>query len=699
MKQRRTLRQLSILALAITVFFMLFASDARADALPYRSYNYDHWQNIVFTPAPYEPDDVIKGRMLTYEGESIGDFVNPQDLAVTADGTIYLADTGNNRIVILDASAREVKGIIRSFDNNGKEDTFDQPGGVAVSEKGQIYIADSQNHRVVVLNEDGSLDRIVEDPQSEVLEEGFVFVPLKLTVDYADRIFCVAQNMFEGIMVFEDDGSFSGFFGTIHVDITPWEKFWRWVATKEEREKSQLFIPTEFTGVDVDPDGFVYASNIDTNGIQGVRRLNPKGEDVIRMGSNENLGGDLWTDGDTDYAGPSQFTDVVYRENGIYSCMDRRRGRIFTYDHEGNLLYIFGGIGTQEGTFRLPAAIDSVNGELLVLDATNADLTCFKETEYGRLINRAVALRYDGDERAAVELWKQVLILDENNELANIGIGKAYLTAGEYEIAMKYLEKGRAREYYSVAFRRYRNAFLARHIGTFLTMLLILSVCGAWILRKRKTKVREKKAVTGKWGYMVHTILHPMDGYYWIRHRERGSVGIAVLMVMILSFSFSANRLLAGFLVNDVYPGSVNSLYELIAVLILFLLLCVSNWSVTCLMNGEGRLKDIAVAIGYGTVPVSISLVSATLISHVIAYREQAFYYLLLAFGITYGLIMMLIGIMQVHNYSLGKTLLTVILTFAAFLILVFLLLLLTSLMGSVAGFFRSIYLEIIFRG
>ena len=39
------------------------------------------------------------------------------------------------------------------------------------------------------------------------------------------------------------------------------------------------------------------------------------------------------------------------------------------------------------------------------------------QTQYGDLINRAVGLRYDGDETQAVDLWKQVLMLDENNEL------------------------------------------------------------------------------------------------------------------------------------------------------------------------------------------------------------------------------------------------------------------------------------------
>ena len=201
-----------------------------------------------------------------------------------------------------------------------------------------------------------------------------------------------------------------------------------------------------------------------------------------------------------------------------------------------------------------------------------------------------------------------------------------------------------------------------------------------------------------KWSYMFYTISHPMDGYYWIRHRDYGSVPLAILMVFLFSCSFTANRLLASFVINDLDPRGVDALYELMGVMAFYLLLCVSNWSITCLMNGEVRLKDIAIAVGYGTVPMTFVMVASTIISQFIADDEQAFYGILIGVGIAYGVIMMLIGIMQVHNYTLGKTLLTLFLTFVAALIIVFLLLLLSNLLGMVYNFFHSIYTELIFR-
>ena len=201
-----------------------------------------------------------------------------------------------------------------------------------------------------------------------------------------------------------------------------------------------------------------------------------------------------------------------------------------------------------------------------------------------------------------------------------------------------------------------------------------------------------------KWKYAFYTVSHPMDAYYEIRHRERGSVPVAVVLVMLFSFSFSINRIAASFVVNDVYPLSVNALTELIAVLLLYLLFCVGNWSITCLMEGEGRLKDIAIAVGYAMIPIIVCYNLATLVSQFVAADEEAFYWVILVVGIAYGLLMMLMGIMQVHNYTLGKTLVTIFLTFIAMFIIIFIVLLFADLITQVYNFFYSIYQELIYR-
>ena len=432
---------------------------------------------------------------------------------VGADNRVLVVEDGaavqiaqNNAVLVTDGQGN-VTATVTGYEKDGEWNAFAAVNGVEgvalnyvcdgtkktnQRVQRQLVISDSKDQQIV-LDAELNVTRVCDDPDSEVLDDGYLFTPLKVSVDYAGRIYCVAQNMFEGIMVFETNGEFTGFFGTIEVTISAWDKFWRKLATKEERSKQQLFIPTEFTGIDIDEEGFVYASNVDTNGTQAVRRLNPKGEDVIRKGPQANLGGDLSINGTSTYAGASKIVDVVYREKGMYSLLDSKRGRIFTYDHEGNLLYVFGGLGSQEGTVTTPVAIEYAGDRILALDSKQASILVYGETEYGRLINEAVGLRYDGDESQAVALWEEVLRLDENNELANVGIGKAYLSAGDNEKAMEYLKRGMSQDYYSVAFKRYRNEILKENIQWILTGAVVL-IAAAWIFFKVvKPKIKAKR--------------------------------------------------------------------------------------------------------------------------------------------------------------------------------------------------------------
>jgi len=198
--------------------------------------------------------------------------------------------------------------------------------------------------------------------------------------------------------------------------------------------------------------------------------------------------------------------------------------------------------------------------------------------------------------------------------------------------------------------------------------------------------------------YFRRTLLHPVDSFYEIRHREHGSVPIALICVFLFGFAFTMNRIFASFIVNEIDPRRVNGLTEIGSVFLLFLLFCVGNWSVTCLMSGEGRLKDIVTVTGYSLTPLIAVYIPATLLSHVVAAGEEVFYHFAIAIGIIWFGILVLMGIMTVHNYSLLKTLITLVLTFFAMFILIFLALLVYDLINQVYVFIYSIYTELIFR-
>lgn len=198
--------------------------------------------------------------------------------------------------------------------------------------------------------------------------------------------------------------------------------------------------------------------------------------------------------------------------------------------------------------------------------------------------------------------------------------------------------------------------------------------------------------------HAFYSLSHPFDGFYEVRHDGKGSLLLALMFVFFASFSYSLNRQYASFIVNDTNPLDVNSLIDLVSIFAIFFLFCAGNWSITTLMEGEGRFKDIVTATGYSVIPIILFFLPATFLSHLIAANEEAFYFLLIGLAVAWALLLIFMSNMTIHNYTLTKALATMLFTGIAMLIILFLLFLLFSLMQQIYGFFNSLYMEIIFR-
>jgi tetratricopeptide (TPR) repeat protein len=458
--------------------------------------------------------------------------------------------------------------------------------------------------------------------------------------------------------------------------------------------------------MDLDDEGFVYAVNpVNYASGNAVKRLNPGGTDVLtNFKADKPIIGDLNT---IDPMNASDFRDVDYRGGGIYSVIDFRKGRVFTYDHEGNLLYVFGGSGSVNGLTRKTSAIEALSDQtLLLLDQGRGELLLYEATEYGNLINEAIRMRFDGDEAAAVSLWEEVLKLDANNQLAYAGIGKAYLASGDNAKAMEYLKKGMDVQYYSAAYKRYRNEQLRDVLPVLLSCVIALAA--AWIMFKRYRRMRPKPAAVqvkdtrftrakDKFKYSFYVLTHPADGFYDLRHEEKGSMGVVFCYLFLFIVSYIVLNQSSGLVVNQNSVRYYNGLVDLIAILALFLLVCVGNWTVTTLMNGEGRFKDIAMVVGYSLLPMVLLFIPATILSNFLAQGEEVLYWLLLGISVVYFAILLFVGIMTVHHYTALKTIATIFLTFASMFVVLFLIMLVTSLLQQVYIFLESVYIELFY--
>jgi hypothetical protein len=199
--------------------------------------------------------------------------------------------------------------------------------------------------------------------------------------------------------------------------------------------------------------------------------------------------------------------------------------------------------------------------------------------------------------------------------------------------------------------------------------------------------------------FLFRLLAHPFDGFYGVRHEGKGSVLLAFIVTALFSLSFSINRVYASFVVNDINPLTVDSLGELRAVFALYILFCAANWSITCLMNGEGRFRDILTAVGYALFPLVLVFIPATIVSQGIAANEEAFYWILIVLGIGWSAVLVTIGIMTIHGYTLGKTLATLILTLISMFLIIFVALMVLNMLNQIIAFVSSIYMELLFRG
>lgn len=708
------------------------AGDPATIAVPYVSYTYDYWQMPVPAPQAYMPVKVLQGSEL-----GIGGLSAPRDIFVDHNHFIYIADTGNNRIIKLDSDFQLLNEFIE-FEYDNELDSFNAPRGIFVTTSGEIFIADRNNSRIVVLDQNGNLIRIIGPPNPEysgVLRADFRYNPSRLAVDQVGRIFVVSNEVYDGLLEFDPEGKFRGFIGAPKVSPSFIDYLWRRFSSEERRKLLTLFLPTEHSSIDIDERGFIYATVTDgeIRYTEAIRRLNPSGEDVMRrMGFHPPIGdyGSALLDqhGEATLAS-SLLVDVIARENGIYSALDQRRGRVFTYDANGNLLYVFGGIGNSFGTFQSPEALAELAGKMLVLDRGTNMITVFEPTDYAKAIHAAIAYYHDDDWDSSVVEWEKVKQMNVNLDVAHTGIGRAQFREDQFAAAMESFRLGEDRENYSKAFALYRreviyNSFNKVVIGVVCFALLMFIIIklrlihklgvtiGSWekslesraeiaatnLQRQTLKQVNGVFDLVRSLAYALFVIVHPAEGFWDLKHEKRGNLVSAVVLLILLTLSFVYSRQYTGFIFNPRDLNKLNIYVELASILIPFLLWCAVNWSLTTISEGKGSFKDIFITIAYACTPLIIVNFPLTFISNYITVEEGTFYHTITSLTVMWAIILIFIGTMQVHQYDFKKTALFSLLTIIGIGLTLFIGLLFFNLAEQVYQFFSELHIEIVLR-
>lgn len=461
------------LLLLITVFAPTSLANAQTSNY---TYNYDFFGVNYESPDTYTPENRVFGSDL-----GIGDFKNPAGMFVK-DDHIFICDSGNNRIVEVDKNFTLINTIQKVL-LDGKPSALKNPQDIFVTPNNDLYICDTGNNRVLHLDNNLKVVHVYTKPNDSTIKKDQAFIPLKGVVDTAGRLYLMAQNITKGFIVFDKEGNFSGYRGANKVKVSFMEVLEKRMMTKAQRARMEMFVPTEYSNIAIDKDNFLFATTetfevpeLKNGSANPVRKINSLGDDIlIRNGYFKPIG-EIWWDSAGDISGPSRFVDVTAMDNDTYYCLDRNRGRIFAYDFQGNLLFVFGGLGNRLGYFKYPVALDHMGTDLVVLDSKAGCVTRFRLTEFGTLISKGLAEYKAGRYDASARYWKKVNRLNGNYDMAYIGIGRALLRQERYHEAMAYFKTKNDTKNYSKAFQEYRKEWVEENIGYILAVIIALII-------------------------------------------------------------------------------------------------------------------------------------------------------------------------------------------------------------------------------
>ena len=701
-----------ILALMAAVILVLGSLPVSA-ITPYSTYTYSIDGFALMSPDAYTPDRDINSAYMGVD-PAIDD---PRDLFVDGNKNIYIADAANNRIVVLDRYYK-LKFYINEFVNGqGVKDSLKNPSGVYVTDS-KIYVADTDNNRIVMYELDGTFYKVIEEPDSDVFPEGSIYKPVAIAVDNYGRIYVISSTTYMGVIAINEEGDFQGFIGAQKVSVSAIDIIWRKFQTKQQRKLSQQYVSTEFNNITIDENGFIYVttSSISENQQQAaiksksgtyapVKKLNTAGSDIMKRNGFFGPGGEVNVTNlsTAEITGASKIIDAAIGPDETWSIIDEKRSKVYTYDSEGNLLFIFGDKGQQLGNIQSIEAIAYLDTDILVLDKTADAISVFRRTEYGDLLLSAIRNTNERNYDTTIDYWTEILKRNNNFDTAYIGIGKSLYRSAEYEESLDYYKSAYDTKNYSESYKEIRKNWIAKYIALIpivvvaIVVLLVLFNKYAAKLNKKTQLKKGRKTFWEELIYANHLIVHPFDGFWDLKHEYRGSVRASFVWLALAILTFYYQSVGTGYVFNPRQNYST-ILIQLSAVLVPVLLWSVANWCLTTLFDGEGSFKDIFVATCYALVPIPILIIPSVILSNFALASEATIINLLVSIAFIWCGLLIFFGTMVTHDYTFGKNVIISLATIVGMGVIMFIGILFSTLLAKIVSFISSIVTEITYR-
>ena len=675
------MRKKGIALLLLSALLIMQAGSALA-SVPYRTFTLGMDGNLVQTQAAYEPI-----RTMTRFGETT--LKNPADMRMGPDGNLYIADDGNNRILVITQNGEYVKEI-------GNKKSLKSAQGVFVDGDLNVFVADEKARAVVVFDKDGNEIRTYTKPtDTPLFGENAAFKPNKIVLDKRSNLYIASTGNTNGIVQLSPvgDGEFLGYYGANQSRVT-WITAIRQKIMSEEQLKMQAdIVPTSVKNLAIDEKGMVYTVSESENA--ALRRLNVAGSNTLT----------------TDYNTERTTAVAVNSFGSIFTA--NKDGYIMEYTSEGSTLFYFGASDTGDqrvGTFKsVTGLVVTDDYNIFVLDEILNSVQVMRATEFTDLVHQAFTLFQDGKYAQSKVPWTEVLRMNSLFTYASTGLGEALYREGNFDEALTAFRNGGNRKGYSDAFWELRSDWLHRN----LSVILIVIIAAAVLLKvlgivDRKTRfMAPVRAAAGRIkeipilkqvGWCFTMIRNPFDCSYGIKKEKRSSLWAAAIIVVLFFILQVANKYASGFLFKTVREGEYELLRDAALTFGAFLLLTICCYLVCTIKDGEARFRDIVIGGAAALTPMIIALPIRLILSNVVTFNEEFFLTLLdvVAYGTT-G-ILIILAIMYLNDYTFKKTLAIIVITLFTVLVTVALLFVVYVLIGQLIDFVSSIYGEVVYR-
>ena len=617
---------------------------------------------------------------------------SPEDMCVDEDGSIYVADNNSQTKRIIKYDSFEVGTFVqldRYTNAKAEEITFKNPTGVALN--GQyLFVADKLLEKVVVFEKDTfAFVREITRPESILVGSSTRFTPTKVTADDKGNIYVVLEGLTKGVMQLDEAGNFVSYIGANEVNKNLLMRLQSFFGINSD--DYLLAAASPVTNIALDDKGLLYT--VTNKSPTALKKLNTSGNTIFSA----------------EYNDANTVACHIDEDGNIFSCQSD--GHVTVYDGYGSLLFRFGGRSEEEllGTLRSPVAISLLpNGDLLVLDKEARMMVTYAKTDFAKLVFQAVAYYKDGLYLEGEASWKEVLKYNAKFVLAYKALARASMKKGDYNTALGQFKIAGDKAGYSDAYWQIRDRWIRSNLGYVIiplaSLLIVYAIIKAIIARRQTFLAGPRQFVRSvgnvpvvrDLGFAFTFLRHPRDSVYEIKFKKRVSLVGAICLYAVFVGLQILRVYLTGYLFNDV--GRNDGLQTILLSTLPLLLLVVCNYYVSTVRDGEGKLKDIFISFIYALSPYLILALPLFLISNALTFNEQAIYYILGGFIYLWCGVNVVLTVMELHDYSLGKAIINILLTLVCFILVIAFVFILYVLGYQLFHYLISIFKEVASR-